>query len=86
MDLYPSEKAYFMSGCSCAERSREADTGYTCPRCCSAAIRRFLGGVDNQELFAEVDSRVSVRGLVEGEDSIDGLRSWFEAEGLDPLV
>ncbi len=44
------------------------------------------GGVDNQELFAHIDSRVSVRGLVEGEDPIEGLGSWFEAEGRDPLV
>ena len=75
-----------MSGCSCAERSREAGIGYTCGACCSAAIRRFLGGVDNRELFAEVDSRVSVRGLDSDEDPVQALNSWFEAEGLDPLV
>ncbi len=73
-------------GCGCAERSRESTVGYTCSRCCSAAIRRFLGGVDNQELFAQVDSRVSVRGLDEDEDPVQALESWLEAEGLDPLV
>ena len=75
-----------MPGCSCAERSRETGVGYTCGHCLSAAIRRFLGGVDNRELFEEVDSRVSVRGLGEGEDPVQALESWFEAEGLDPLV
>ena len=73
-------------GCSCAERSNGAVIS-TCPQCCSAAIRRFLSpGVDNRELFAEVDSRVSVSGVGEGEDSIVALSKWFEAEGLDPLV
>ncbi len=73
-------------GCSCAERSQATEVGHTCGRCCSAAIRRFLGGVDNQELFARVDSRVSVRGLDSDEDPFQALESWFKTEGLDPLV
>ncbi len=58
----------------------------TCPVCCTAAIGGFLGGVDNQELFAEVDSRVSVRGPAEGEGALQALERWFLAEGRDPLV
>ena len=74
-------------GCSCAERSRKSGVGYTCGRCCSTAIRRYLSeGLDSLELFAKVDSRVSVSGLDEDEDPIVALSRWFEAEGLDPLV
>ncbi len=73
-------------GCSCAERSSETAIS-TCPLCCTAAIRSFLSpGVDNRELFAEVDSRVSVSGVGEGEGCVEALSRWFKAEGLDPLV
>ena len=73
-------------GCSCAERSGETVIR-TCPLCCAAAIRGFfLGGLDNTELFSQVDTRVSVSGLDEDEDPVVGLSKWFEAEGLDPLV
>ena len=73
-------------GCSCAD-ARESGAITTCSICCNAALRRFLSeGVDSLELFAEVDSRVSVSGLDEDEDPITALSRWFEAEGLDPLV
>ncbi len=74
------------SGCSCSRTSGDGVIR-TCPKCCSAAIRAFLGcGIDNRELFAQVDSRVSVSGPVEGEDPVQALDRWFEATGRDPLV
>ncbi len=72
--------------CGCANAT-ESGAIHTCPICCNAALRGFLdGGVDNRELFEQVDRRVSVSGLGEGEIPVEALGRWFQAEGLDPLV
>ena len=55
--------------CDCASLTRAAiHSVFTCPECCKAALRVLAGeALDQHELFAYVDSRVSVSGLVEGE-------------------
>ncbi len=49
--------------CSCSDRSRDGQV-FTCPECIRAAIRFWDGeGVDQLELFAQVDSIGSVSAL-----------------------
>ena len=54
--------------CSCRKDSRSGLV-FTCPQCVKAALGRLYGGgVDQVEMFSDIDSRVSVSGLVEGEE------------------
>ena len=55
--------------CGCSDRSLDGRV-FTCPVCCSAALRFHSGeGVDQHELFEYLDSNRSVRAMDEDEDT-----------------
>ena len=72
--------------CGCSARSEDGRV-YTCPVCISAALRFWDGeGVDQYELFEQVDSLGSVSALSRGRGELtpiaDVLRSLADADGL----
>ena len=65
--------------CSCSERST-GDRVFTCPICCSAALRYFEGErVDQGELFAHVDRVGSVSASGRGRGGLVPIADVLEA-------
>ncbi len=70
--------------CGCSERSDDLRV-FTCPVCVAAALRWWDGeGVDQHELFTDIDSKGSVSALNETETEPFHISEILRSEGWLP--